>query len=253
MPSLALRDLQTSFFALVAGPDETAGTAGTLARHVVRGDGGLDAEARLRIYREMCLARLVDVLRDDYAPVVDALGSERFDAIARAYVIENPSVMPSIQHVSDRFPGFLETALPERPDLAERAGLERARLEVFSEADPRPLSLERLRSVPAEEWGGLELRPIAALRVITRSWGDGDAPPRPAPHVIRVWRRGFEIFQATVDSLEARALDRLLGGPTRIEEIGAMVAATRGPVDGARETGALLLRWIEDGIVEASV
>ncbi len=252
MESPVLRDLQSSFFAFIAGPDEAgSGGRGSLVRLAVRGDEDLDALDRLGIYREMCLARLVEVLRDDYANVADGLGAQSFEALARRYVIEHPSLMPSIQHISDRFPEFLQQALEERHDLAAQALVDRARLEVFSETDPRPLSLEQLRARPAEEWAALALRPIAALRVITRAWGTDDDGPQPRPHVTRVWRQGFEIFQATVDTLEARALDQLLDGGTTLEALGEALEASMSEEDAAREAGALLLRWLEDGILFA--
>jgi hypothetical protein len=253
MESPALRELQTSFFGFVAGPVEATWDArGSAVRGAVRGDTVLTAEDRLGIYRGMCLARLVDVLRDDFADVADAWGTSAFDATARSYVIENPSEMPSIQHVSDRFPEFLEAVLEDRPDLAERAAIDRARLEVFSETDPTALTLERLRAAPAQEWGSLALTPIAALRVITRAWSADDGPVRPKPHVTRVWRQGFEIFQATVDVTEAGALDLLQAGGTTLEGLALFLASGRPEEEAARQSGALLLRWLEDGILEDS-
>ncbi len=247
-----LRELQKSFFAFVAGPDSAAtDVRGSLARVAVRGDESLDADQRLGIYRAMCLARLVEVLRDDYSVVAERLGDTSFEALARRYVVEHPSVMPSIQHVSDRFPEFLERELVGRPDLGERALVERARLEVFSEKDPVPLVLERLRALPPEEWGTVALHPIEALRVITRAWADAAEAPSPKPHVTRVWRQGFEIFQATVDPIEARALDLLLDGGTTLQELGESLEASMSQEDTAREAGALLLRWLEDGILRA--
>jgi len=247
MASPGLRELQRSFFAFVAGREEAAfGEAGSLARSVVRGGGRLDPTARLGIYRAMCLARLVDVLREDYAPLVSEVGENEFERIARAYVEANPSVMPSIRHVSDRFPEHLQVALAERPHLAERAAVERARLEVFAEADAVPLTLEDLRVRSPEEWGGLALRPIAALRVVTRAWGDDG---RARAHVVRVWRQGFEIFQATADAYEAAALDRLRSGSTSLEEIAGSHEGSLPHEDAAREAGGLLLRWLDDGIL----
>lgn len=253
MSSPCLRELQESFFAFVAGPAEVLGPdgRGALARNVVRGAGPLDADARLRIYRGMCLARLVEVLRDDYAAEAERLGREAFDELAREYVVRNPSVLPSVRHVSAGFPEFLEDGLPDRPDLAESARVARARLEVFAETDPRPLTLERLKALPPERWIGLELRPIAALRVLTCAWAIEGPGALPRAHVLRVWRQGFEIFESTVDPVEARALDRLLTGTTTLEALGETLATTMSQADAAREAGGLLLRWLEDGILAA--
>lgn len=251
MDSLELRELQKSFFAFVAGPVESAtGPAGTLARVAVRGDDVLGADARLGIYRRMCLARLVDVLRADYQAAADELGDD-FDALARRYVVEHPSEMPSIQHISDGFPAFLVRELVDRPDVAERTHVDRARLEVFSEVDPTPLSLEELKQTDPLEWGRVPLRPIAALRVVTRAWAVGNGGPRVAPGVTRVWRQGFEIFEASADPLEAQGLDLLMEGGTTLAALGAFFQENLDEEEAAREAAGLLLRWLADGILHS--
>lgn len=250
MESPALRDLQESFLAFVAGPPVAREDGRSqLARQVVRSAGPLVAEERLQIYRAMGFARLIEVLRDDFADVAARLGDEGFDTCARLYLTRHPSQRPTIQHVSERFPEFLEQEFPEAPHLGERAAIARARLHVFSEMDPDSLTLDHLRDRPPESWGEVPLVPIQAMRLVTRAWADDG---RPKAQLVRIWRQGFEIFQASVDPLEASGLDLLADGDADLNALGSLLERELPADDAAREAGALLLRWIEDGILDAA-
>jgi len=262
---LPLRELQLRFrAALAAGlgePDAAAATADPALLGVIADRGPLGAAPRLRIYQDMYRARLVDVLREDFPRVLTILGDEAFEALAARYLAAHPSTHPSVRHVGDRFAGFVGSARPDPPFLADLARLEWARLEVFDAADAELLALSDLQTIAAERWPALELRAIPATRLLEcawpaheiwaapRRWVPGEPSPCEArPVAIRVWREGDDISHSAIGAIEHRLLPLLQQGAPLSVLCAALEDALE-PEAAAREVGGLLMRWLEDGLL----
>jgi hypothetical protein len=257
---LSLRELQLRFAAALApgGAEPAAIDPALLA--LISGRGALDPAQRLEIYAGMYRARLVDVLREDFPRVLAILGDEEFGALAERYLARHPSTHPSVRHVGRRFADFVagEAAAPFLGDLAR---LEWARGEVFDAADAEPLSLSDLSSVAPEDWPALRFQPIPACLVIECAWpvheiwAEADTPDagapvhvRPATCTLRVWREGGSVSHAAMGDLERRAFPALQRG----EPFGVLCAELDGAPElenGPAEIGALLVRWLEDGLL----
>jgi hypothetical protein len=238
-----LRELQEAFWRALApgaAPDATL-----LA--VVRPTPALAPADRVEIYSGMYLARLVDALREDFPKVSGALGDEAFAALVRAYVAGHPSRDPSIRHVGSGLPAFVATRHPGW--LADLARLEWARLDVFDAPDATPLAAADLRDVPAADWPDLRFAVVPAFARLVAGWPvhrlwSGATGPLPAERTaLRVWRSGFAVYHAAMAPAEEAALDRLLAG----EPLAAMCE----PFDDPADVAALLLRWVEDGMLAA--
>jgi hypothetical protein len=246
----SLRDLQALFWAALNGRQDAALEA------VVASTPGLTAADRVAIYAEMYFARLRDVLAEDFEKTAAALGPERFTAVVRAYLAAHPSGHPSVRHVGRHLAAFLAAEPPAGgpPWLADMARLEWARVEVFDAPDAQPVAMDDLRGVPEAEWPGVRLRPIPALEVVESGWPlhviwrDGGYAP-PTRTVLRVWRQEGAVYHCAMDDLEQAALDRLRAGATFGEVCQAL--ADLGPAEAPAEAGALLARWIEDGLIAA--
>jgi len=271
---LPLGELQLRFFSAL-DPASPPIDAALLA--AVNGTGGLDAAQRIRIYADMYRARLVDVLREDYPRVAAAVGDADFAALACRYLTRHPSTNPSVRHVGRRFADWITGEASVAPHLADLARLEWARVEVFDAADAEPLRLADLESLPPDEWPALRLQLIPACLVLESAWpvheiwasadpeadadapaddgarADGAAEPAPQawtrePTVIRVWREGFSVSHAAMGLDEQRAFRVLARG----EPFAEICAAIEDGLDAdttAREVGAILLRWLEDGLI----
>jgi hypothetical protein len=260
---LPLRDLQTRFLrSLAAAPGPSAPQnfdPALLA--LVEGGGTLGPAGHLDVYAQMYWARLVDVLHDDFPRVAAILGADRFTALACAYLTRHPSTRPSVRWLGADFADFLAGHGPVEglPFLADLARLEWTRLAVFDAADAVPLRLEALRAIPPSKWPRLTFHPVPALRVLRCAWPvhelwAADDPKaaartvRPAATVLRVWREAFTVYQAPVDTVEHVALRQLLAGAP-FAAICDRLEALLPPAGAAREAAALLLRWIEDGML----
>jgi hypothetical protein len=243
-----LRELQALFWRALRGDRDPA------LERLVAGTASLPADARVGIYEHMYAARLADVLRDDFEHTAAALGPDRFAELARAYLAAHPSEHPSVRHLGRHFVRFLVSAPPvgAPPWLIDLARLEWARVEVFDAPDETPIGLEALRELAQEDWPGLVLVPIAALERVESAWpvhriwrGDGD--PVPEATAIRIWRQDGVVYHAAMDAVEREALALLRTGERFAgicEALGHLDDAT-----AAAEAGALLARWVEDGLI----
>ena len=243
----------------------------------VNGTGSLDAAQRIRIYADMYRARLVDVLREDYPRVAATVGDADFAALACRYLTRHPSTHPSVRHVGRRFADWIAGEATVAPHLADLARLEWARVEVFDAADAEPLRLADLESLPPHEWPALHLRLIPACLVLESAWpvheiwasadpeahadapaDDGASADKAAerapeawtrePTVVRVWREGFSVSHAAMGPDEQRAF-RVLARGEAFAEICAAIEDGLDADTAARQVGAILLRWLEDGLI----
>jgi hypothetical protein len=245
---MRLAELQARFLRAVAGGDG-AGLAGHL-----RAGGPLDPARGLEVYAGMHATRLSDALREDYPRVEAALGEAAFAELARRYLARHPSTHPSLRELGRSLPDFVAAERRRPPWLADLARLEWARVEAFDAADAAPLTLEGLRAVPAEAWPGLRLVPVPSYRRLDSEWAIDTlwaAPRRRArrrPTALRVWRDRFEVCHAAITPVERAALVLLEQGQPFGRLCEAAEAAA--PAEGAaRLIGAILLRWVSDGLV----
>jgi len=243
----SLREVQESFWrSLATAPDPAL-------VELVPAAPKLAPAARVGIYADMYFWRLLDVLREDFPRLARALGDDAFAALARAYLTVHPSDRPSVRDLGRHMADFLAAAPPPgvAPGLADLARLEWARGLAFDAPDSKPLRLDDLRAVPPEEWPALRFTPVPALAVLVSDWpvdrlweSPGEATTmRPARTALRVWRREFAVFHAVMDLAEETALARLRGG----ESFAAMCEG----FERAEDAGALLLRWLDDGLLAA--
>jgi hypothetical protein len=246
----SLRELQTRFWHALAGEPDAELVA------TIEPSAHLDPGERLDVYRSMYFLRLLEVLREDYPQLAQLLGDDAFAELARVYLSAHPSRHPSVRHVGDALPEFLATRAPgDLPPLAaDLARLEWVRREVFDAPDAAPLTAGDLAALDPERVAELPLELVPACATLVAAWPvhevwkDPAATPAPKRTALRVWREGFKVFHAAIDGAEEAALARLAGGAT-FAAVCELFAQTASLEDAALEAGALLARWLEDGIL----
>jgi len=250
---------QAAFHALVTGAPGAPPAASLLL-----GTPELPAAGRAAIYAGMWRWRQVDALRADFPALAALLGDDAFLALCDGYLAAHPSADPDIGRLGRRLPGWLR-AHPEaapRPDLADLAALEWARLEAFFAAPgagaPAPLDRAALAAVAPERFAALRLGlvPSAALldlgqavaRLFEAALDPGvDLAPGPAagPERLLVWRQGFDVVHTVLAADEAAALDAVAAGAPLGEALSAFAAR----VDPAGAALRALCSWLDEGLV----
>jgi hypothetical protein len=219
---MTLADLQRAFFAHIA----QVGERDPAIEREVRSHGALSAKERLDLYAQMYFVRLLEALGDDF-PHTAQLCGEQFESLVADYVRAHPSTHPSLSEFGRRFPAFLaETELP-RPDIAELAQLEWARVEALTAAEADPVGQNVLAALGPEAFGSAALLLTPSVRVrsfahevpaVWKALENEEAPPAPNPtpsHVV-VWRGTSVQPERSSDGAESKA--QKAGGPeSRLE------------------------------------
>ena len=253
---MTLAETQALFHAAVT---REAGGRSLEIQRCFTGSPELTAAARVEIYADMYLWRLVDALREDYPKLAAFLGDVRFYTLAEAYVREYPSAHHDLGRMGVHLASFLR-AHPDRgrPDLADLAALEWARSEVFFEEEVEPVRQDALAALPPEQFLEARLRLAPALRLLTvehdatvlwRALEHGHAVPQPMPgiHAIAVWRSGFDVFHTALELDEAAALESAASGAP----LARVCATFGGREDAAHAAFGAVTSWLDEGWVAA--
>ncbi len=253
MPALSLHEVQRLFWESVAVQPGRDSIAPAFVR-LVRGCDDSDRKTRIRVYSDAYYLRLRDVLREDF-PRVAALLGDRFDEVVKGYLEAFPSRWPSVRHLGHALSEFLRHRKNTPKCLADLAELEWARVEVFDAPDAECATIEDFISVPAEAWPTLHFSAIPANKTLRAQypvhhlWSGGKSLDGTAAETsLRVWRANdCRVFHALMDKRESAAIQKVISG-----EPFATICETFADlpeIEAAQEAAALLVRWIEDGII----
>ena len=254
MPAPSLYEVQRLFWESVAVRPGRDSIAPAFVR-LVRGCDDGDRKTRIRVYSDAYYLRLRDVLREDFPRVAALLGPEQFDQIAKGYLEAFPSRWPSVRHLGHALSEFLRYREDTPKCVADLAELEWARIEVFDAPDAECATIEDFISVPADAWATLRFSVIPAVQTLQAQypvhqlWSGGTSMDVSAAETsLRVWRANdCRVFHAPMDERESAAIQKVISG-----EPFAAICETFADLPGigaAQEAAALLLRWIEDGII----
>jgi Putative DNA-binding domain len=254
MPSLEV--IQRWFQTVISHPEGLA--AGELSASTLPGCEGLsradvvvstnefDADARLGVYANAYLGRLIECMENVFPVLARTLGGEVFHDFAADYLAEHPSTSYTLHHLGRNFPDHLVTLRPERlssgePDWADfiidLARFEWAVYDVFDGPgceDVAALSMDRLKSVDPVEAGALRLTPSPALRLLKFAFpvnafysevraGAGEPPeaPDPCETFVALSRIDYIVRRAPLDVRQFKLLEALVAGRTVAEAIEA--------------------------------
>ena len=200
-----------------------------LAQGEVLKDAG-HRQARLHIYADGYVQRLLECLQADFPVLRRTMGDELFDFFARAYVWRHPSRSPTLYDLGGGFADFLAASQPPGSAGLLQFPIELARLErARSEAGRAPgLEKRAPRPGPALGWllgQELHLQLAPCTRLLSLSFPvqafwreaqaalDGSMPPQPEPgashlaiarlhyrlgmHSLQPWQ--FHLLQAAGD------------------------------------------------------
>jgi hypothetical protein len=160
MPSLP--DLQAAFARAVIDRD-----VGAVAGWIAATDG-LDASARIAIYRNNVFGNYRNTLREVYPVILRLVGEPFFDRAADTYAARYPSRSGDLNDFGGELGEFLAEwpASAQLVYLADVAKLEWAMERAFHAADPAPLDLQALAAVPPEVFAAMRFDLHPASRIV---------------------------------------------------------------------------------------
>jgi Putative DNA-binding domain len=245
----------------------------TFQRGILAGDDAIldevndsDKEQRkvlFGVYRHAYVARLAEILHDDYEQLHAYLGDQAFARLVKTYIAANPSDQRSARWFGRHLPAFVKNSegFAKHPEAAEIAQLEKALADAFDGPDADPLGIEALAALAPEAWPNLVLEPHpTVIRLTFRTnaadiWSalkDEEEPPKPEhltePQAIAVWRQDFMARFRPLSTEEAMMWDEAVHG-VRFGVLCEMVA-TFGGEDGAELRAATYLKgWVDTGML----
>ncbi len=203
--ALSLRDLQQQFMAALFGADASGLTA------AINGNG-LDASARLQIYRNGCTEAQVEALRVTYPAVRALVGEAFFDQTARGYRRTHPSRSGNLQAFGAKLGDYLATlascrAYPYLPDVAR---LEWRRQQAILAPDAGAVEseafIERVQAatVPVHVLLHPSLHLVRSPYPILRIWRYALHPSakplaRGEGECVALWREADEVAMGAID------------------------------------------------------
>jgi hypothetical protein len=251
-----LKDLQAAFMAQIL--DEEAPLP----------DGWDDRQQRgMGVYRNNYRSSLVDALRNTYARTASWVGEEAFHQAAAHHVIANP---PCSWTLDDAGAGFDKTCadlFANDPEVAELAWLEWVMLEVFTAPDEALLDVAAFTAATQkfgeEDWAnmrltflpGIKVKMVAHdLRAIWQALKEEELI-RPdfsldQPCGCVIWREGERPTFQMADAEEVAMIELLREGASYGDACMSM-AGEGDPSDAAMRAGAMLGRWLNEGMIAA--
>jgi len=242
----ALIDLQRGF------ARDVLGAPGAISQEICD-SARTDRETLLGVYRYAYGARLVEALGKDFPATAALMGSDGFEAAARAYVAAHPSHRPSIRWLGADFAGHLATQ--GNAEAADLAAFEWALGLAFDGEDADITGPEALAALAPEAWECLRIRFHPTVQILDLahaahlSWRDWRETEQitsvpGGPTALLIWRQAFEVQYRALASGEAMLFRRLREG------LG--FAATLEDIDPGQAV-AWLAGWCAGGLVAGLV
>jgi hypothetical protein len=216
------------------------------------------------VYRNAYVARLAEILGEDYEQVHAYLGDQGFARLVKSYIAANPSDQRSTRrwfgrHLSAYVRG--STAYAKHAEVAELTELEKSLAAAFDGPDAEPLTLASLADVEPEAWPRLVFMPHPTATRLTFAtnaadvWTalkNGSAPPKPIHlperQALIVWGQDFMARFRPLSTEEAMMWDEAAKG-VRFDVLCEMVATFAGE-DGAELRAASYLKgWVDTGLL----
>jgi hypothetical protein len=221
---------------------------------------GEQARPGLGVYLNNYRSQLIDCLGESFERVRAWLGEERFLSISAAHIDLTPPHAWTLDAYAKGFPDTLERLFPDDPEVSELGWLDLALSEAFVGPDADPVDPAALGAV---DWDNavFKLAPTLTMRpfetnaaAIWSALSADEMPPAvgrlPWPAMMLVWRRDHVSCFRTAEPGEARVIDLARDGAS-FAAICAALIEELGEEQGVAAAGALLGRWIGDGLIVA--
>lgn len=223
--------------------------------------------AGLAIYRNNYRSALIDALLDTFARTSRWVGEESFRKAAAHHIILNPPKGWTLDDVGLGFDVVLSELFVNDPEVSELAWTEWSMSQIFGSLNADPLTGARFAAATTnfheDDWGSLCLNfmPRTATRIVQNDiaaiWRalNEDEIEIPeydlaVPLACHIFREGEQPVFITAPAYEAVALEAMING-ANFGQVLAVLSEQMPSETAATEAGAMLGRWIKDGMVAA--
>lgn len=251
-----LAELQSGFLAQIRDEDSA-----------LPGNWGASQRAGMAVYRNNYRAALVDALRDTFERTARWVGEDPFRQAAAHHLIVHPPASWTLDDAGLGFDITLTELFANDSEVGELGWVEAAMQRVFGAEDAEPLDPASFAaaSVQFDEAGWEQLRltfmPRLATRVVSHDlaaiWHELGEPEFAAPsHALaeplacHVYREGEQPVFVMAPAHEADAILAMQQG-AGFGQVCALLAERWHPETAASEAGAMLGRWLHQGMIRA--
>jgi len=137
-----------------------------VAARIIKPNDRLTSFERLEIYNRQYWFRVIDGFYEDFPGLRAVLGDRRFDAVAKAYLTDCPSISFTMRDLGSRMESWLRRhpryAGDRRPLALDMVRLEWAEIEAFDSAAEPPVSIAILQDTKPSKLR-LKLQPYVRL------------------------------------------------------------------------------------------
>lgn len=222
-------------------------------------------QAGLAIYRNGYRARMIEALGEVFPRTRQWVGGESFERAAAHHLILHPPAHWSLDRAGEGFAATLTTLFHNDPEVPELALLEWDMHLAFVAADKTAIDAAGFVAATSDfgeqDWTqvrlalspSLTVRPVKSRVVaIWRSLAEAQGPPAElfleSLARLVVWREGTRPVFRIATALEGRCLEQV-GRGVSFGDLCASLAENRPGAEAAAEAGAMLGRWLRDGLI----
>jgi hypothetical protein len=214
------------------------------------------------VYQNNYRAALVSSLTETFQRLALWLGEEAFEAAAARYIDARPPSSWTLDAYGEHFTAFVAALYPEDPEVPELAMIDWTVGQVFVGADAEAMRPEALAEPDAvADWETAVIHAVPSLLIlplttnadeIWQALATEETPPHLTPTepgtALMLWRQGLEpVFRrAEAHERDMLAWSAAGEGFARVCE---RLAATLGEEAAVGVAGAVLGRWLAEGLV----
>jgi hypothetical protein len=245
---MSLAEIQADFRQWLEHEDDAAG-----------GRLGLADQRGLPVYLNNYRGQLMACLEDSFPQTMAWIGETGFRGAAAQHIERCPPTSWTLDDYARGFPTSLASGFPDDPEVGELAALELALADAFIATDWLALEVAALADM---DWDAtiLSLVPACALlrcrsnapEIWTALAGQAEVPAAetgPRDRTVLVWRHDRVCRFRILDDDEAHLLGAVFDGGARFEAICETLVVQRGGEAGVAQAGALLVQWMQDGLL----
>lgn len=217
--------------------------------------GGADG---LAVYQNNYRVSLMTSLEASFERVFAWLGDDAFASASAHHIDENPPHSWTLDAYGETFAATLARLYPDDPEISDLARIDWAVAQAFVAGDAPPADASVLAGV---DWDTARLTMVPSLLILERfsnadqiwlALVSGSDVPQPEilaePAVVFVWRQGFETVMRHAGGVEAKIVD-LSRRNMSFAQCCAVLAEELGEQEAVQEAGAVLGRWLAEGLL----